>query len=39
METRSNQILVGSITLGLIAALVVFIDLAEPGRRGRREDL
>ena len=25
METRSNQILVGSITLGLIAALVVFI--------------
>jgi phospholipid/cholesterol/gamma-HCH transport system substrate-binding protein len=25
METRSNQILVGSITLGLLAALVVFI--------------
>ena len=25
METRSNQILVGSITLGLIAALVIFI--------------
>ena len=25
METRSNQILVGSITLGLIAALVAFM--------------
>ena len=25
METRSNQILVGSVTLGLLAALVVFI--------------
>src|SRR3954471_3495919 len=25
METRSNQILVGSITLGLIAALVLFV--------------
>ena len=25
METRSNQVLVGSITLGLLAALVVFV--------------
>ena len=39
METRSNQVLVGSITLGLIAALVAVHRLAEPGRRRRREDL
>ena len=25
METRSNQVLVGAITLGLLAALVVFV--------------
>ena len=39
METRSNQVLVGSVTLGLLAALVGLHRLAEPVRRGRREDL
>jgi phospholipid/cholesterol/gamma-HCH transport system substrate-binding protein len=37
METRSNQILVGSITLGLIAALVVFIVwLSQVGQGGEK---
>jgi len=37
METRSNQILVGSVTLGLIAALVVFIVwLSQVGDGGEK---
>ena len=37
METRSNQVLVGSITLGLIAALVVFmIWLSQIGNGGEK---
>jgi len=37
METRSNQILVGSITLGLLAALVVFIVwLSQVGDGGEK---
>ncbi|HST35661.1 MAG TPA: MlaD family protein [Allosphingosinicella sp.] len=37
METRSNQILVGSITLGLIAALVLFIVwLSQFGEGGEK---
>ena len=35
METRSNQILVGSITLGLLAALVLFVVwLSQAGAGG-----
>ena len=38
METRSNQILVGSITLGLLAALVVFIVwLSQFGEGSQKE--
>ena len=44
METRSNQVLVGSIVLGLIAALVVFaiwllgtLTMVRPGVRIRVE--
>ncbi len=38
METRSNHILVGSITLGLLAALAVFIVwLSQVGEGGERE--
>lgn len=37
METRSNQVLVGSITLGLIAALVIFmIWLSQIGNGGEK---
>jgi hypothetical protein len=37
METRSNQVLVGSVTLGLIAALVVFlIWLSQVGDGGEK---
>ena len=37
METRSNQILVGSVTLGLLAALVVFIVwLSQVGDGGEK---
>ena len=37
METRSNQILVGSVVLGLIAALVVFIVwLSQIGEGGEK---
>ena len=38
METRSNQILVGSVVLGLLAALAVFIIWLGPETRGRSFD-
>ena len=38
METRSNQILVGSITLGLLAALVIFVIwLSQVGSGGEKK--
>jgi phospholipid/cholesterol/gamma-HCH transport system substrate-binding protein len=38
METRSNQILVGSITLGLLAALVIFVVwLSQVGSGGEKK--
>ena len=38
METRSNQVLVGSITLGLLAALVIFVVwLSQVGGGGDRK--
>ena len=41
MDTRSNQVLVGSITLGLLAALVVFVIwLSQVGSGGdKRYDI